>query len=73
MCNTGDEWHLEVIAHTERLLGVANDQLSDANEAHWLVHRVMLNAMTDMLGPSSQRQLDTALGHALRDHHAQAA
>jgi hypothetical protein len=73
MCNTDAEWHLEVVAHTERLLIVATGELGDANEAHLLVHRVMLNAMTDMLGPSSRNQLDTALGRALCDHHAQAA
>jgi hypothetical protein len=70
---TADQWRLNAITHTERLIGAAMHQLDDANEARWLVHRVLLSAMTDMLGPISGVDLDTALASVLRAHPANAA
>ena len=66
-------WKLDIIAHTDRMVAAAMHQLADANEARWLVHRVMHTAMTDMRVPSNRRDLDTALGAALRIHAANAA
>jgi len=65
-------WRIDVIANTDRMIDTAMDTLKDANEARWLVHRVMLGAMTNMLGPISRRELDTALGSALTQHAAAA-
>lgn len=48
-------------------------QLDDANEARWVVHRVLLSAMDNMLGPISGTALDASLEGALRVHHANAA
>ena len=73
MANTAEHWLLDVIGQTDRMVTVANTQLNDINEARWLVHRVMLHAMTDMVGPASARDLDAALGRALRGHPANAA
>lgn len=66
-------WQLGIISHTDRMVAAAMHQLADANEARWLVHRVMLHAMTDMRAPAKRRDLDTALGDALRGHAANAA
>lgn len=66
-------WQLDIIAHTDRMITAAMDRLGDANEARWLVHRVMLHAMTDMRTPANRRDLDTALSAALRTHPANAA
>jgi hypothetical protein len=55
------------------MVDAAMDELGDANEARWLVHRVMLNAMNDMRAPANRRDLDTALGQALRAHADHAA
>lgn len=61
-------WRLDIIAHTERMIGAAMHQLNDANEARWLVHRVMHSAMTDIRVPANRRDLDSALGAALLTH-----
>lgn len=66
-------WKLDIVAHTERMIGAAMHQLNDANEARWLVHRVMHRAMTDISVPANRRDLDSALGAALRTHAASAA
>lgn len=66
-------WKLDIIAHTDRMVAAAMRQLADANEARWLVHRVMHHAMTDMHAPAHRRALDSALGAALRAHSANAA
>ncbi len=66
-------WQLDIIAHTDRMVAAAMHQLADTNEARWLVHRVMLHAMTDMRAPANRRDLDSALGLALRTHPANAA
>lgn len=66
-------WRLGAISHTDRMIDAAMDELGDANEARWLVHRVMLNAMNDMRAPAKRRDLDTALGQALRAHADHAA
>jgi len=66
-------WRLGVIAHTDRMVEAAMDEIGDANEARWLVHRVMLNAMHEMDAPAHRRDLDTALGQALRAHADHAA
>lgn len=66
MSTTADHWRLDTVAHTDRLIGVAMKHLNDANEARWLVHRVMMRTMTDMLAPTNRRDLDTALTRALR-------
>ena len=63
--NNAEYWRLDVVAQTDRLVGVAMKQLDDANEARWLVHRIMLRSMDHMPGPISGRELDTALGDAL--------
>lgn len=73
MTLTADRWRINVVRNTDRLVGVAMDYLGDANEARWLVHGVMLGAMTDMLGPEPQARLDQALRVALRDHAVNAA
>lgn len=70
---TAISWRLGVISHTDRMIDAAMDELGDANEARWLVHRVMLNAMHEMRAPAHRRDLDTALGQALRAHPANAA
>ncbi len=61
-------WQLDIVANTERMVSAAMHQLNDANEARWLVHRVMHHTMTDMHSPADQRQLDSALDDALRAH-----
>lgn len=58
--------HLNIIAHGEGLISTAMHALEDANEARWLVHRIMLKAMTDMRLPATRRDLDNALNLALR-------
>lgn len=68
MTNPTDHWRLDVLGHTDHMVAVAMDHLDDANEARWLVHRVMLHAMADVLTCATRRDLDTALGQALRDH-----
>lgn len=68
-----NNWRLSAIAHTDRLIGLAMHQLDDANEARWVVHRVLLRAMDNMLGPISGTALDASLEGALRVHHANAA
>ncbi|MGE0740593.1 MAG: hypothetical protein AB7O98_04560 [Hyphomonadaceae bacterium] len=68
MTTTAERWRLDVIAQGARMVDAAKEHVPDLNEAHWLVHMVMLRTMTDMLGPSSRRDLDTALGRALRRH-----
>ncbi|HVK80523.1 MAG TPA: hypothetical protein VM915_07910 [Verrucomicrobiae bacterium] len=65
MTQLNDQWRLDVVANTDRLVGVAMRQLHDTNEAHVIVHDVMWRAMTDMLAPISARQLDIALDRAL--------
>jgi hypothetical protein len=70
---TAANWRLGVISHTDRMVEAAMYQLSDANEARWLVHRVMLDAMHEMDAPANRRDLDTALGRALRLHAEHAA
>jgi hypothetical protein len=67
------QWRLDIVAESDRMVAAAMHQLSDANEARWLVHRVMLAAMTDMRAPATRRELDSALGEALRIHPANAA
>ena len=66
-------WKLDIITHTDRMVVAAMHQLADANEARWFVHRIMHHAMTDMNAPSNRRDLDSALGAALRAHAANAA
>jgi len=73
MPSTADHWRLSAIAHTDRLIGRAVHQLDDANEARWVVHRVLLRAMDNMLGPISSIDLDLALSGVLRVHPANAA
>jgi len=73
MANTAEHWLLDIIDQTDRMVTRANNQLNDLNEARWLVHRVMLRAMTDMVGPATPRDLDAALGRALCAHLANAA
>ncbi|MGD9981128.1 MAG: hypothetical protein AB7H66_08625 [Hyphomonadaceae bacterium] len=72
MLSTAIQWRLDAITHTDRLIAVAMEQLNDVNESRWLVHRVLLRAMTDMIGPATRGDLDTALGCALRDYPANA-
>ncbi|MET0181246.1 MAG: hypothetical protein ABW199_00010 [Caulobacterales bacterium] len=57
MSSTTDHWRLSAITHTDRLVGLAMRQLDDSNEARarWVVHRVLLRAMDNMLGPSAAR------------------
>lgn len=73
MLDTARHWQLDVIAHTDRMIAAAMDQLGDANEARWVVHRVLLHAMTDMSAPASRRELDGALGLVLRSYPPNAA
>ncbi len=73
MPQTSEHWRLNAISHTDRLTGVAMHQLDDTNEARWLVHRVLLRAMDNMLGPISGLTLDAALAGALRAHPANVA
>ena len=73
MSNTADLWHLDVVAHTERMVATAMEQVPDANEARFIVHGVMQRAMNDMLGPASRAQLYVALDDALREHSNRAA
>jgi hypothetical protein len=73
MSSTTDHWRLSAIAHTDRLIGLAMHQLDDANEARWVVHRVLLRAMDNMLTPISSIDLDAALSGVLRVHPANAA
>ncbi|MCX7358542.1 MAG: hypothetical protein NT015_10435 [Alphaproteobacteria bacterium] len=63
-------WQLDIIAHTDRMIAAAMHQLGDANEARWFVHRIMHRAMTDMRTPANRRDLDSALGAALRTANA---
>ena len=63
-----EQWRLDVISHTDRMTSAAMDEIQDRNEASMMVHDVMARAMTDMLAPISRRELDTALGRALRAH-----
>jgi hypothetical protein len=73
MANTTELWRLDVIAQGSRMAAAAMHELDDLNEARFVVHEVMLAAMTDMLGPVSRRQLDSALCRALRTRSAPAA
>lgn len=70
---TATRWQLDIIANTDRMVSNAMRHLGNANEARWLVHRVMLNAMTDMRAPANPRDLDAALATALRSYAANAA
>jgi len=65
-----EAWRLDAVSHSDRLIGVAMHQLDDANEACFLVHRVLSDAMRWMTAPATRRDLDTALGRALRRHAA---
>lgn len=65
MTQLSDQWRLDVVANTDRLIGNAMLRVHDTNEAHVIVHDVMWRAMTDMLAPVSAVQLDVALDHAL--------
>jgi hypothetical protein len=73
MSSATDHWRLSAIAHTDRLIDLAMRQLDDANEARWVVHRVLLGAMDNMLSPISGGDLDAALSRVLRVHPANAA
>lgn len=73
MTTTLDFWRLDVLARGAGMVDTAMRQLNDANEARWLVHGVIMDAMTDMVGPVSRRALDGALNVALRDHAPQLA
>ncbi|ANP45785.1 hypothetical protein ATE48_07545 [Candidatus Viadribacter manganicus] len=73
MPSTTDHWRLSAVAHTDRLIGLAMHQLDDANEARWVVHRVLLRAMDNMLAPISGFDLDAALSRVLRVHPVKAA
>lgn len=66
-------WQLDAIAHTDTMIADAMHQLSDSNEARWLVHRVMHRAITNMRAPAHRTDLDTALSAALSTHRASAA
>ena len=66
-------WQLDAIAHTDGMVAAAMRQLSDLNEARWLVHGIMHRAITNMRAPANLGDLDTALGAALRTHPANAA
>lgn len=66
MIGTEERWMLCVVAETDRMVEAAMDELHDANEARWFVHRVMLSAMMEVPRAVSRRELDTALGRALR-------
>lgn len=70
MTNTAEHWHLNILTQGDRLIAAAMDELHDANAAHLMVHDVLYAAMADLLGPVSRRDLDTALGRALRLRHA---
>lgn len=63
-----EHWRLDIVSHTDRMVAAAMDEVHDMNAARMMVHDVMAQAMTDMLAPVSRRELDTALGHALRAH-----
>ena len=63
-----NDWRLAVASNSKRMIAAAMEYLDDANEARWLVHGVMLGAMTNITAPISRRELDTALGRALRLH-----
>ena len=73
MTTTAEIWRIDVIAEGDRMTAAAMCELHDANAARALVHDVMWRAMTDMLGPVSPSQLDSALGQALHAHCASAA
>ena len=66
MAQIFEQWRLDAVAHTERLVDFAMHEMHDLNEAHMMVHGVMWRAMTDMMAPTSGAQLDTALKGALR-------
>lgn len=66
-------WQLDAIAHTDAMIADAMHQLSDSNEARWLVHRVMHHAITNMRAPAHRAELDSALSAALFSHRADAA
>lgn len=68
MASEADMWRLDAVRNTGRLIEAAMDQMCDANAAYYLVHVVMLNAMRRLDAPVARRDLDTALGRALRDH-----
>jgi hypothetical protein len=65
-----DHWRLNIVSHSERLVTAAMDEVHDANLARLLVHGVMYSAMAHLLAPVPRRDLDIALGRALRRHHA---
>jgi hypothetical protein len=66
-------WKLDIITHAKRMTAAAMHQLGDANEASWLVHRIMHRAMTNMRAPAKVHDLDSALRAALRIYAAEAA
>ena len=69
MTTTAEHWHLNILAQGDRLIAAAMAELHDANAAHLMVHDVMHAAMADLFAPVSRRDLDTALGRALRLRH----
>jgi len=66
MTSTAAHRRLNILAQGDRLIAAAMDELHDSNAAHLMVHDVMYAAMFDLLAPVSRRDLDTALGQALR-------
>lgn len=60
-------WRTRLVSQTDQLIAVAMLELDDANEARWLVHGVMMDAVVTQ--PYSGRSdLDAALRRALRAH-----
>ncbi|WP_395647266.1 hypothetical protein [Terricaulis sp.] len=60
-------WRTTLISQTDALIAVAMYELGDANEAHWLVHGVMMDALAARDGAAN---LDGALRRALHTHPA---
>lgn len=60
-------WRTRLLSQTDQLIATAMLALDDANEAHILVHGVMMDAI--VARPQSGRDdLDAALRRALRAH-----